>query len=280
MTKAPASLVSPSSSMRDGSSLPHTSLLMAFSSWGDPSEVSSPAKVLTATSLPFQGTLRVTPPAPFPKMGQDSSSRTGSSRIGSFAVSVMLSKKGFPAKAAQRRLGQASKSSKGGSVSWLQASRMSSRFWSFDQISNFGSSVSKFPDSMNFCILVHRPKVSGSLEILLPVKMSHRIWGCRASGWMDVMVWHSLKETIWRFLHCPITGGTSTNLFLGQNKMLRAGKISGNEDGSSVKPRLGRSSLVNADRSIVVGLEGMFSRSHCRCSDSSWDCSGMVIIFF
>mmetsp|Transcript_18352 Transcript_18352/g.42322 ORF Transcript_18352/g.42322 Transcript_18352/m.42322 type:complete len:325 (+) Transcript_18352:3999-4973(+) len=298
MTRAPPVLVSPRSSMRAGSvvrasflapssegvvvAVVVTSFEIAFSSCGDPSEVSSPEKVLTATSLPFHGTLRVTPPAPLPSSGHESSSRTGSSRTGSERwlllsspplLSAAASKKGFPAKAAHLRFVHDSKSSMGGSASWLQASRMSSRFFSSDQIFDEGNSEMRFPESMNFWSFRHRPMVSGIAEILFPVRISHRSWGCKASGWIDSMVWHSLKDTICRLAHFPIREGTSTNLFFGQNKMDREGQIFGRHDGNSVRPRFGRSSFVRADRSAADGFAiivnvGLFLSNHSRCCSS------------
>mmetsp|Transcript_14316 Transcript_14316/g.28520 ORF Transcript_14316/g.28520 Transcript_14316/m.28520 type:complete len:206 (-) Transcript_14316:27-644(-) len=108
------------------------------------------------------------------------------------------------------------------------------------------------PDNISFCKFVHRPMASGSCLSLFPVKMSHRSWGCRASGSIS-SIWFSLNDTIVRFSNSPRTAGYFVNLFLKKKRILRAGSEEASEEGRlfSSRPQFGKSSLVIVDRVLV-----------------------------
>src|SRR5690349_6940348 len=158
-----------------------------ISSIGDPSEVTSPLKTLTATcfssalALEIQTPREITPDAPSPR-----SSLTWRSfqlielNIGSL-LTASLGRQGLPAKAKKDNSGSSLKSHVGISSILLADNR---RRPSFLQLAiSSGKLFSWFPASMHFWRRWHFPILRGSKSIRLFVRINHlRFGGSESSG--------------------------------------------------------------------------------------------------
>lgn len=231
---------------------------ISISSAGEPSLVTAPLKILTATSsfsFRLQVALEIMPLAPSPSSSLTSRSSqeifSSPSSLGVFVPDPRGVEHGFPEKDKNPNSG-ISNSHAGSSGKRLQLNLNKPSF--LQALISSGKDVSWLPASIHFCNRSQRPILFGNSVIALSVRINHLSRAGKLSSGMKRMVL-LLKATISRFGHAASSAGKVVKEQFEKKAILRfvSWLI---EDGSwerLVLPERSRISRVEEREMISIG---------------------------